>query len=161
MNTEKLITAYSDFMHHLHETMESTLNSFTDAFETSKEKIGENSDLTAEELDHVSNQVKRYVEHAAALLPAHDNNSLTDWLKFDIELVENLTWDAFLSVADKTRIELAKIEQDAIVHHKYSNGDITIAGTFECESCKKHIAFKTASRIPKCPTCHNHSFVRV
>ena len=39
MNTEKLITAYSEFMHHLHETMEDTLNSFTDAFVISKEKI--------------------------------------------------------------------------------------------------------------------------
>ena len=41
MNTQKLITAYSEFMHHLHETMEDTLNSFTDAFEISKEKINE------------------------------------------------------------------------------------------------------------------------
>lgn len=38
MNTEKLINAYSDFMHHLHDAMEDTLNSFTDAFEISKEK---------------------------------------------------------------------------------------------------------------------------
>jgi hypothetical protein len=160
MNTEKLITAYSNFMHYLHETMEDTLNSFTDAFETSKEKVGENSDLTTAELDHVSNQVKRDVEHAAQNLPAHDNDSLTEWLKFDIELVENLTWDAFLSVADKTRLELAKLDQ-AAHPHKYSSGDITIAGTFECDGCKKHIAFKAASRIPECPNCHNHTFVRV
>lgn len=160
MNTEKLITAYSEFMHHLHETMEDTLNSFTDAFELSKEKINESSDLTAEELEHVSTQVKRDVEHAAQNLPAHDNNSLTEWLKFDIELVENLTWDAFLSVADKTRIELAKLELLAETH-KYKSGDITIAGTFLCDDCGKEIAFKVTSRIPQCPTCHNHTFVRL
>lgn len=160
MNTQKLITAYSDFMHHLHETMEETLNSFTDAFEVSKEKIGADHQLSEQELEHVSNQVHRDVHHAAQNLPAHDNNSLTEWLKFDIELIENLTWDAFLSVADKTRLELAKLDQEAHTH-KYNSGDITIAGTFECEDCKKHIAFKTASRIPECPTCHNHSFVRV
>ncbi|MDD2864510.1 MAG: zinc ribbon-containing protein [Methylococcales bacterium] len=160
MNTHKLITAYSDFMHHLHETMEDTLNSFTDAFETSKEKIGADHQLSDQELEHVSSQVHRDVHHAAQNLPAHDNDSLTEWLKFDIELIENLTWDAFLSVADKTRVELAEIEQHAITH-KYNSGDITIAGTFECEDCKKHIAFKTTSRIPECPTCHNHSFVRV
>lgn len=160
MNTEKLISAYSDFMHHLHETMEETLDSFTDAFEVSKDKISESGVLTAEELDHVSSQVKRDVEHAAQNLPAHDDESLSEWLKFDIELIENLTWDAFLSVADKTRIELAKLEQEAITH-KYNSGDITIAGTFECNDCKKHIAFKNASRIPSCPICHNHTFVRV
>ncbi len=159
MNTQKLITAYSEFMHHLHETMEDTLNSFTDAFEISKEKINESGDLTAEELEHISTQVKRDVEHAAISLPAHDNDSLSEWLKFDIELVENLTWDAFLSVADKTRIELAKLGQLAQTH-KYQSGDITIAGTFICNDCGKEIAFKTTSRIPDCPTCHNHTFVR-
>jgi Zinc-ribbon containing domain len=160
MNTQKLIIAYSDFMHHLHETMEETLNSFTDAFEVSKEKIAADHQLSEQEIEHVSNQVQRDVHHAAKNLPAHDNDSLTEWLKFDIELIENLTWDAFLSVADKTRLELAKLEQEAHVH-KYNSGDITIAGTFECEECKKHIAFKIASRIPECPTCHNHIFVRV
>jgi len=44
MNTPKLIAAYSQFMHHLHEAMEETLDSFTDAFETSKEKTRESSD---------------------------------------------------------------------------------------------------------------------
>jgi hypothetical protein len=160
MNSQKLITAYSEFIHHLHETLDETLNSFTDAFETSKEKIGENNDLTAAELDHVSNQVKRDVEHAAQNLPAHDDDSLTEWLKFDIELVENLTWDAFLSVADKTRLELAELEQHATTH-KYQSGDITIAGTFICDDCGKEIAFKTTSRIPECPACHGHTFVRL
>ena len=64
MNTEKLITAYSEFMQHLHETMEDTLNSFTDEFETSKEKVGENSELTTEELDHVIVSVLRGVFNA-------------------------------------------------------------------------------------------------
>lgn len=160
MNTQKLITAYSEFMHHLHDTMEDTLHSFTDAFEISKEKTNESSELTSEELEHISTQVKRDVEHAAQNLPAHDNNSLSDWLKFDIELIENLTWDAFLSVADKTRIELAKLELLAETH-KYQSGDITIAGTFLCDDCGKEIAFKAASRIPPCPTCHNHRFVRL
>lgn len=159
MNTQKLITAYSDFMHHLHETMQETFDSFTDAFETSKEKIGADHQLTNEELEHVSNQIKRDVKNAANI-PEHNDESLSEWLKFDIELVENLTWDAFLSVADKTRLELAEIEHHAM-HHKYNSGDITIAGTFECENCKKQIAFKTTSRIPECPACHNHAFVRL
>jgi hypothetical protein len=67
MNTPKLIAAYSQFMHHLHETMEETLDSFTDAFETSKEKTRESSDLTHEELEQVSGHVKRDIEHAAKI----------------------------------------------------------------------------------------------
>lgn len=147
-------------MHHLHETLEETLNSFTDAFEISKEKTNESSELSAEELNHVSKQVERDIKHAANNLPAHDENSLKEWLKFDIELVENLALDAFLSVADKTRLELAELEQHAITH-KYESGDITIAGTFICDDCGKEIAFKNTSQIPTCPACHGHTFVRL
>lgn len=160
MNTQKLIAAYSDFMHHLHEVMDETFESFTDAFETSKTKIGTDHELTHDEIEHVSTQVKRDLHHASQNISPNNNDSLKEWLKFDIELVENLTWDAFLSVADKTRIQLAEIEQHAITH-KYKSGDITIAGTFSCQDCGKEIAFKTTSRIPECPTCHNHDFVRL
>jgi hypothetical protein len=90
MNTPKLIAAYSEFMHHLHDTMEETWDSFTDAFETSKEKTRESTDLTHDELEQVSVHVKRDIEHAAKNLAAHDNNSLSEWLKFDIALIENL-----------------------------------------------------------------------
>ena len=159
MNTQKLITAYSDFTHHLHETMQETIDSFVDAFETSKEKMQESGTLTQEEIDIISSNVKRDVTHAAKNLSAQDKDSLSEWLKFDIELIETLAWDAFLSVADKTRIELAKIEHLAETH-SYQSGDITIAGTFACDSCGKEIAFKAASRLPPCPTCHHHKYVR-
>ena len=39
MNKNKLIAAYSDFMTHLHETMEDTLHSFAEALEISKEGV--------------------------------------------------------------------------------------------------------------------------
>jgi predicted Zn-ribbon and HTH transcriptional regulator len=159
MNTQKLVAAYSDFMHHLHESMETTLDSFIDAFENSKEKMQETSDFTKEEIDTVSTNVKRDVTHAAKHLPAQDNNSLSEWLKFDIELLETLAWDAFLSVADKTRIELAKIEHLAETH-EYQSGDITMAGTFACNNCGKAIAFKAINRLPPCPACHHHKYVR-
>jgi hypothetical protein len=114
MNKNKLVTAYTDFMKHLHETMEDTLHSFAEALEISKEKAGKTSDLTKDELDKVSGFVKRDVEHAAhGLTEKRDSDSLSEWFKFDIELIENFALDAFLSLADKTRVELAKIGQIA------------------------------------------------
>jgi site-specific recombinase XerD len=161
MNKNKLIAAYSDFMTHLHETMEDTLHSFAEALEISKEKTSQSSDLSKEDLDKISGYVKRDVEHAANGLTAkEDKNSLSEWFKFDVELIENFTLDAFLSVADKTRIELAKIEQLAETH-TYHSGDITVPGTFICDACGKEIAFKTASEIPECPACHAKTFIRI
>jgi hypothetical protein len=161
MNKNKLITAYSDFMKHLHETMEETLHSFAEALEISKEKTGKNSDLTEDELNKVSSYVKRDVEHAAhGLSDKEDKDSLSEWFKFDIELIENFTLDAFLSVADKTRIELEKLRELAETH-TYKSGDITVPGTFICDACGKEIAFKTTSEIPECPACHAKTFIRI
>lgn len=157
MNKDKLIKAYSEFMQHLHETMEDTLH-FGKALDISKEKVSQNSDLTDEELNKVSSNVQRDVEHAAA----HQTTEETfgDWLKFETKLIEDFAINAFLSVADKTRIQLEEIRQHAIAY-KYESGDITAPGTFVCDNCGKEIAFKTPSQIPECPACHGKIFVRV
>jgi hypothetical protein len=161
MNKNKLIAAYADFMKHLHETMEDSLHSFADALEISKEKTSQTSDLTEDELDKLAGYVKRDIEQAAHGLSAEeDKDSLSEWFKFDIELIENFTLDAFLSVADKTRIELAKLEKMAEAH-TYHSGDITGPGTFVCDECDKEIAFKTTSEIPECPACHATTFIRI
>lgn len=161
MNKNKLVTAYSELMAHLHETMEDTLHSFAEALEISKQKTSKDSNLTSDELDKVSGFVKRDIEHAAhGLSDKEDKGSLSEWFKFDIELIENFTLDAFLSLADKTRLELAKLEQLAVAH-TYHSGDITVPGTFICDDCGKEIAFKTPSEIPACPQCHGNTFIRI
>ncbi|MGZ8162182.1 MAG: zinc ribbon-containing protein [Methylobacter sp.] len=161
MNKNKLVKAYTELMEHLYEAMDDTLHSFADALEISKEKIRKTSDLTNEELDRVSNYVKRDIEHAAhGLSNKEDSQSLSEWFKFDIELIENFALEAFLSLADKTRLELAKLEQQA-EQNTYHTGDITGPGTFVCDVCSKEISFKSTSEIPRCPDCRSKTFFRV
>lgn len=161
MNKNKLIAAYSEFVTHLHETMEDTLHSFAEALEISKDKIGKSSDLSKEDIDKVSAYVKRDIEQTAQHFSGKtDNAALSEWFKFDVELIENFALDAFLSVADKTRVELAKLEQLA-QRHTYQSGDITGPGSYICDECGKEIAFKTPSEIPECPACHGKVFVRI
>lgn len=161
MKKNKFIDAFNDIFKHLYETMDDTLHSVAEALEISKEKAGKTSDLTQEELNKVSGYVKRDLETAAhGLSDKEDSNSLSEWFKFDIELIENFTLDAFLSVADKTRLELAKLGELA-KKHSYQSGDITIPGTFICDNCGKEIAFKTPSEIPECPVCHAKTFIRI
>jgi len=161
MNKNKLIAAYSDFMKHLHETMEDTLHTFAEALEISREKTSKSSDLTEDELNKLSGYVKRDIEQAAhGLSNEEDKDSLSEWFKFDIELIEDFALDAFLSVADKTRIELEKLRELAETH-TYHSGDITVPGTFICDACGKEIAFKTTSEIPECPACQAKTFIRI
>jgi rubrerythrin len=170
MNKDKLIKAYSEFMQHLHETMEDTLHSFSEAVAISKEKTSQTNDLTEDELDKVSNNVQRDIEMGHAV---HDSSDATkkvslsewfkawyksnaEWFKFDVELIE----DALLDLGDKTRIELENIKQLA-TKHTYHSGDITYPGAFICDECGKEIAFKTPSQIPECPVCHAKTFIRI
>jgi hypothetical protein len=161
MDKNKLTSAYTELMEHLYIAMDNTLHTMADALEIAKEKIGKAGDLTLEEIDIISDALKRDIESAAHGLPEHkDKNTLSEWFKFDIELIENFALDAFLSIADKTRIELAKLGEEA-KHHSYQSGEVTLPGTFKCDHCSKEIAFKTSSQIPECPACHGKSFTRI
>jgi hypothetical protein len=161
MNKNKFVTAYTDLMEHLYLTMDSTLHSLSDALDIAKDKLGKAGSLTLEEINVISDALKRDIESAAHGLPEHqDKNTLSEWFKFDVDLIENFTLDAFLSLADKTRIELAKLGELGKTH-TYQSGDVTSPGTFICDDCGKEIAFKTPSQIPECPSCHGKTFIRI
>lgn len=160
MIKENFIQAYNNFMQHLHETMGNADYSMAEAVEIAKEKTSSTSDLTAEEMNQVSNYVKRDLDHAAENLDENSEDSFSEWLKIDIDLIEDFALDAFMDLADKTRVELAIIEQQAKNYHPYHSGEITGPGTFVCEECGKEIAFKSTSQIPECPSCNAKTFVR-
>jgi energy-converting hydrogenase A subunit M len=161
MAKNKFVSAYKDLMEHLYLTMDDTLHSLADALEIAKEKLNKVGELTKEEIDTISDALKRDIESAAHGLPDHkDTSSLSEWFKFDINLIENFALDAFLSLADKTRIQLAKLGEEA-KHHAYKSGDVTLPGTFKCDKCGKEIAFKATSQIPECPSCHGKTFIRI
>lgn len=161
MSDNKFVKAYNDLMEHLYEIMDDTLHSVADAMEIAKEKTSELGGLTQEEINQVADFLMRDIEHAANSTPAVSNkDSLSEWFKFDINLIENFALDDFFSLADKTRIELAKIENQAKLYHTYNSGDITGPGTFTCDQCDKQIAFKSTSQIPECPECKAKTFSR-
>jgi rubrerythrin len=161
MAKNKFVDAYKDLMEHLYLAMDNTLHSMADAWDIAKDKINKAGELTQEEVNIISDALKRDIESAAHGLPGHkDTSSLSEWFKFDIDLIENFALDAFLSLADKTRIELAKLGEQA-KHHQYQSGEVTLPGTFTCDQCGKEIAFKQPSQIPECPACHGKTFTRI
>jgi hypothetical protein len=161
MAKNKFVTAYTDLMESLYLAMDNTLHTWADAYNIAKAKIHKAGDLTLEEIDVISDALKRDIESAAHGLPEHqDKNSLSEWFKFDVDLIENFALDAFLSLADKTRVDLAKLGEQA-KHHTYESGVVTLPGTFRCDQCSKEIAFKTPSQIPECPACQGKHFTRI
>jgi len=162
MNENKLTKAYNDFMEYMYEATDDTIHTIAEKLDAAKGKISEIGGLTQEEINHVADSVSRDVHHAAESLPDNSNDSLSEWLKFDIELLENFALDSFLNVADKTRIELAQLSETAKQYsHPYKSGELTAPGTLSCKKCGKVIAFKSASIIPECPECGANTFIRI
>lgn len=165
MGENKLIKAYDDLMGHLYEALDDTLHTVADALEIAKEKTSALGGHTQEEINKIADYVMRDVEHVATApaAPAHQhkNDSWSEWLKFDIDLIENFALDAFMDIADKTKVKLAALEMEAKLYHPYKGGEVAGPGTFVCDACGKQIAFKSTSIIPACPECKGDSFSRV
>ena len=161
MNEHKLIDTYNELMGHLYEAMDDTLHSLAEALDIAKEKTSALGGHTQEELNKIADFVSRDVKHHAATIPANQINSLSEWLKFDIDLIENFALKAFLSIADKTRVQLSSLEMDAQLYHPYKTGDAASPGTFVCAQCGKQIAFKSTCIIPECPECKAKQFSRL
>lgn len=161
MSESKLTKAYNDFMEYMYEATDDTIHTIADKLDSAKEKISEIGGLTQDEINHVADSVSRDIHHAADKLEDNSNDSLSEWLKFDIELIENFALESFLDVADKTRIELAQLSATAKQYsHPYKTGELTAPGTLSCEKCNKVIAFKSTSVIPECPECGANTFIR-
>ncbi|MCK5729164.1 MAG: zinc ribbon-containing protein [Methylococcales bacterium] len=156
---DNLTAAYNNLIEYLYEAMDDTLHSTAEALEIAKEKVHELGGLTQEEVYHISQSLSRDLDHAA-LNSEEKEADLSAWLKFDIDLIENFAVDSFKSLADKTRLELSKIQQHAEKYHPYKAGDFVSPGTFICEKCSKEIAFKSPSEMPACPRCGDKSFIR-
>ena len=160
MSENKLVNAYNAMVTNLHEDLADASKTLARGLDAAREKVSELGGLTQEEVHKVSDFVKRDIEEAAHSLTDDSNDSLSTWLKFDIEMIEDFALDAFMSVADKTRLQLAQIEQMARQTNTYESGDITGPGTFTCTQCDKEISFKTTSEMPECPACGNKTFQR-
>ena len=160
MSENQLIKAYNDMVTHLHEDLGDASKTLARGLDAAREKVSELGGLTQEEIHKVSEYVQRDIEEAALGLSDDSNDSLSEWLKFDIQLIENFALDAFMSVADKTRLELAKLEQQARASNIYESGEITGPGTLVCVQCNEQINFKTTSVIPACSKCGKKTFQR-
>lgn len=162
MNENKLSKAYNDFMQYMYEATDDTLHTMADKLNVAKEKISEIGSLSQEEINHVADCVLRDIYHAAGYLTDNSHDSLSEWLKFDIQLLEDFALKSFLDVADKTRIELAELSQTTKLYsHPYKSGELTAPGSLSCKKCSKVITFKSPSMIPECPKCKATIFIRL
>jgi len=155
---EKLVHAYNVMMARvktaIEETEKGTIPAVSELVAKAQKKAVELEELSGEEAIKIGDYLKRDLDAAADYLASEETQELIDWLKFDIELIEERMLEAFLSVADQTKVELLALEERAAHADEYHTGEITGPGTLVCAACDKHIHFHQTGHIPPCPKCH-------
>lgn len=127
--------------------------------ESAKETASELEELTKEEVETIGAYLKRDLVDAGEYL-SETGKEMSDWLNFDIELIEERFLDTFSVLADQTRLELDKLARQANKVGTWKTGEITGIGTLVCKACGEQLHFHKTGHIPPCPKCKKTEFRR-
>ena len=127
--------------------------------DAAKEKASELGELTAVEAEKVGDYVKKDI-HDAAEYMASESQELKDWLRFDVELVEDRLIDIIGSVINTTKMELQQLAERAAKENLWNSGEVTGPGTLTCTNCGHPQIFYITHEIKVCPECEGNLFQR-
>jgi len=164
-----LVDAYNQMMTRVKDSIDKAeahaVPTLQKAIEQARQQAIHLGEITAEEAEEVGNYIKRDINDAAEYL-METSHEFSEWLMLDIEIIEQKVLELFLSVADKTRIELEQLsrpgcdieaDNEAII---YKTGEVTGPGTLICMNCNERIQFNTTDTIPDCSKCKAQAFKR-
>ena len=163
-DNDRLVQGYDRMMERVKDMLEKveheTPPRLRQAIEFAKEKAVELEELTIEEAERIGNYLRRDMEDAAEYLASEEVEDLKAWFRFDVELIEQQLLEMFLSVADRTRLDMLDLEEQLEEAREYHTGEITGPGTLVCINCGERLHFHKTSHIPPCPKCHETKFSR-
>ena len=153
---EKLLKAYNTMRETLksvwHEAEEKALPGLKQALETAEQKASDLGELSREEIQRLSDYLKRDLQEAAEAL-ADNSLKLAEWLEFDTELAESRLGEWAAQVADPTLVALERLREQARLG-EWHTGEITGPGILICQKCGEELHFDKPGHIPPCPKCH-------
>ncbi len=104
---KKLQDAYHSMLEHVEELVDKDKLSLKDAFSKAEEKLSEWKELSREEVEHISQELKENLSEIGEA--SHRlNDSLKETLSFDTAYIANNVWNKLSKVADKTVVELTE-----------------------------------------------------
>lgn len=159
----RMVSAYDRMLERVNVALEhaehDTLPSLRRNIDQAREKAVELGELTREEAERIASYIERDVKDAADFL-ARSQQALADWLRFDLELIEHRLLEMFTNVADRTRLELGALAEQARRASMDHTGEIAGPGTLVCANCGKEMHFHKTGHIPPCPACRGTDFRR-
>ncbi|MBL8258832.1 MAG: zinc ribbon-containing protein [Candidatus Competibacteraceae bacterium] len=132
------------------------------SIEHAAEKAVALGELTREEARLLGGYLKRDLEDAGHYL-ATTGRDLRDWMRFDLELIEERFLDFFRRGVDQSRLDLSSFETppDEAEAELYRGGEVTGPGTLQCQQCGERVVFHAPALIEPCSACGGTTFARV
>ncbi|MCW9013352.1 MAG: zinc ribbon-containing protein [Gammaproteobacteria bacterium] len=159
-----LVDAYNRMMARIRDSIDTAeaeaVPTLQRAIDQAKKQAIHLGEITLEEAEEIGNYIKRDINDAAEYL-METSHEFSEWLMLDIDIIEQKVLELFLSVADKTRVELEQLSHPKCDITEYHTGEITGPGSLVCIKCKQMVHFNTTSQIPPCPNCKHTDFKRL
>ncbi len=160
---EKLVKAYERMMERVRSTLdeaeENAVPTLRRNIDHARDTAVELGELTRDEAEKIAMYLQRDIEDAGQYL-AESGRELGDWLRIDLELIEDRLLEMIGQVADKTRLEWLQLEQELKDAPNYHTGEITGPGVLICTACEHPLHFESTAHIPPCAQCHGTHFRR-
>lgn len=161
--TDRLVQAYNRMMERVRHTLEEaeskTLPNIRQSIDRARDNAVELEELTRDEAEKVAYYLKRDMQDAGRHL-SESGHELADWLRFDIDRIEDNLLELFGRVADRTRLEWLELQHELESDPPYHSGEITGPGTLYCTACNEPQQFHRTAPIGTCPACGGSTFRR-
>lgn len=161
-NTEHLADGYNRMMERIKSTIDSatedTPSTLQSAIDKAITKARTDKELTQNEAEQIASTIKHDLNDAAEHL-METNSDFTEWLKMDLDDLEQKVLDLFLSVADHTRMELKQFISNT-GDSTYHATELTCRGDYQCNHCNNVIHIASVSPLLPCPACKHTEFSR-
>jgi rubrerythrin len=158
---DKLVGAYRQMMTRVKEALQHTkTKTLRQHIDIAQDKAVELQELTREEAERVGDYLHRDLEDAAHYVVT-TKQALADWMRFDLELIEERVLEMFSVMVDHTQVELENLAERARYATEWYSGEITGPGTLQCDNCGKTLHFHQPDYIHPCPNCNATLFKRV
>ena len=159
-----MVEAYNQMMSRVRDSIDNAeahaIPTLERALEHAKKQAIHLGEVSLEDAEEIGNYIKRDINDAAEYL-METSHDFSEWLMLDINVIEQKVLELFLSVADKTRIELEQLSHPSCkMIIEYKSGEVTGPGSLACINCENIIKFTTTDTIPKCNQCAGEIFTR-
>lgn len=116
-------------------------------------------ELAPADAQAVAASLQRDLEHAGEFL-ADERVNISDWLRFDLELIEARVLDMLARATDHSRVELASLSERGVRSDIWQAGEVTAPGRLRCVDCNREIHLHRPRELQPCPACGGTRFSR-